>query len=175
MIVFIDETGFSFQALLGSTWAPCGRPPLLRRVSAQRRGFSTIIGLTLAGRIFKQHQRGSIRSPHVLRFLRHVLRHQATPLIVVWDRASIHRAKIVTTFLAEHPQLDVEWLPKCAPELNPEELCHGNVKARIRNLTPKTVTEYRQHVDRGFARLRQRPDLLLGFCRHAQLHVNQLW
>jgi hypothetical protein len=30
-------------------------------------------------------------------------------------------------------------------------------------------------VDRGFARLRQRPDLILGFFRHAGLSVTQLW
>src|SRR5215204_1632421 len=35
-VVFVDETGHSFLARLGTTWAPVGRPPVLRRVSKRR-------------------------------------------------------------------------------------------------------------------------------------------
>src|ERR671916_672433 len=52
--MFVDETGFSFRAKTGSTWAPRGQTPVLRRVS-QRRAFSTVIGLTLSGRLYKRH------------------------------------------------------------------------------------------------------------------------
>jgi hypothetical protein len=54
VIVFIDETGFSFQIDAGTTWAPRGRTPELRRVS-RRRQVSTAIGLTTAGGIYKKH------------------------------------------------------------------------------------------------------------------------
>jgi transposase len=77
-------------------------------------------------------------------------------------------------FLAEHPELDVEWLPKYAPDLNPEEGCHGNVKGRLSNATPETEEEIRPQADRGFARLRRRPDILLGFFHHAGLRVKRL-
>lgn len=49
---FVDETGFSFRAKTGTTWAPKGQTPVLRRVS-KRRALSTVIGLTLSGRIYK--------------------------------------------------------------------------------------------------------------------------
>jgi hypothetical protein len=55
---------------------------------------------------------------------------------LVWDRAPIHRSKKVTVYLAEHPEIVVEWLPPYAPEINPEEFCHGNVKQQIKNATP---------------------------------------
>src|SRR5690348_17298510 len=35
-VVFVDETGHTFLARLGTTWAPRGRPPVLRRVSQRR-------------------------------------------------------------------------------------------------------------------------------------------
>ena len=35
-------------------------------------------------------------------------------------------------YLAEHSAIHVEWLPPCAPDINPEEFCHGNVKARMK-------------------------------------------
>ena len=95
--------------------------------------------------------------------------------ILVWDRAPIHRSKKVTVYLAEHPEIVVEWLPPYAPEINPEEFCHGNVKQQIKNATPVDKYELLTIVNRGFARLRHRPDLILSFFRHAGLSVKQLW
>jgi transposase len=69
----------------------------------------------------------------------------------------------------------VEWLPPYAPELNPEEYCHGNVKQRLKNATPANALQICRMLDRGFARLRRRPDLLLSFVHEAGLTVKQLW
>lgn len=95
-------------------------------------------------------------------------------MILIWDRLQVHRSKPVKSFLAEHPEIDVEWLPAYAPELNPEEDCHGNIKQHMRNATPETEAEIRLQADRGFARLRRRPDLLLSFFRNAGLRVKRL-
>lgn len=105
--------------------------------------------------------------------LEHMLRHIAGPVILIWDRFAPHRSRVVAAFLAEHPRVSVEWLPSYAPQLNPEEYCHGNVKERLRNATPNSVEELCQHVDRGFARLRRRPELLVSFFRHAGLLINK--
>ena len=176
MIVFIDEVGFSFLARLGSTWAPRGQPPLLRRIGSQRRELSTIVGLSLSGRIHKQHFTKAICAADVVMFLLHLLQQHRQRLLVVLDRAGIHTAGLVSDFReTQAAVISVEWLPTCAPELNPEENCHGNVKTQLRNLTPHTARELRHYVDRGFARLRRRPDLLLAFFHHAGLAVKQLW
>jgi hypothetical protein len=73
------------------------------------------------------------------------------------------------------PEIIVEWLPPYAPEINPEECCHRNVKERVKNATPEMREELRVMVDDGFARLRNRPDSILGFIHHAGLSVKQLW
>ncbi len=72
-------------------------------------------------------------------------------------------------------EIIVEPLPKYAPERNPEELCHGNVKRHLKNATPSDTLQVRQLLDRGFARLRRRPDMLLRFIHRAGLVVKQLW
>jgi transposase len=96
-------------------------------------------------------------------------------LLIIWDRASIHRSRETRAYLKTQAELSVEHLPAYAPELNPEELCHGNVKAHLKNVTPDTTDEVCAMLDRGFARLRRRPDLLYRFIRHAGLVVKQLW
>jgi hypothetical protein len=54
VIVFIDETGFSYQLEAGTTWAPRGQTPVRKRVS-KRRQVSTAIGLTTSGEVYQKH------------------------------------------------------------------------------------------------------------------------
>jgi transposase len=173
VILFIDETGFSYQLGADTTWAPRGQTPVQKRVS-KRRQVSTAIGLTTSGRIYKDHFDHAIHGEDMVKHLEH-LRHRIDgPMIIVWDGLQVHRSGPVKSFLADHPEVSVERLPSYAPELNPEEECHGNVKQGMRNSAPETEAEIREQANRGFARLRRRPDLLLGFFRHAGLRVKRL-
>ena len=139
-IVFVDETGFSFRSRVGLTWAPIGQTPVLRRVS-KRRELSTMVGLTLSGRILKRNFKHAIKGPDAVVFLGHLRRHLQRPLLVVWDRLAAHRSKEVKKYRASHPEISIEWLPPYAPDLNPEEGCHGNVKEHLLNSAPENEEE----------------------------------
>ena len=172
--MFVDETGVSFRAKTGTTWAPKGQTPVLRRVS-KRRALSTVVGLTLSGRIYKRHFAHAISGEDIVATLHHFQRYLPGPLSIIWDRLNAHRAMVVKADVEAHPEIEVHWLPPYAPDLNPEEGCHGHVKQHLRNAVLTSVNDLREDVNRGVARLRRRPDLILGFFRHAQLNVNQLW
>lgn len=146
---------------------------MLKRVS-KRRVLSTAIGLCLSGRIYKRHFERAIRGPDSVTFLKHLGRQVGGPMIVIWDRLQAHRSKEVKAYVAGRRDLIMEWLPPYAPDLNPEEGCHGNVKQGMKNAVPESVEEIRRHADRGFARLRHRPDLILGFFHHAGYRVRRL-
>lgn len=173
--MFLDEFGSSYRERLGTTWAVRGKRPVIKRTDADRRVLSSISVLTLAGHIYTQHVDGSIDSKLIIKMLKHLLRYMPEGFVVIWDGASIHRSKVTKAFLAGHREIAVESLPPYAPEINPEEYSHGNVKACNRNSTPANKTEMRQQLDKGFRRLRRRQDLLLAFVRHAGLTVKQLW
>lgn len=132
------------------------------------------MALTLSGRIYKRHFEGSIKSEQVIEALQHLQRHVPGKIILIWDRARIHLSRKVQSYLSNHPEICVQLLPPYAPELNPEEYCHGNVKQGLKNARPLHKTEMRSMLDRGFARLRQRPDLLLSFFHAAGLSVRKL-
>lgn len=100
---------------------------MLKRVS-KRRVLSTAIGLCLSGRIYKRHFGRAIRGPDSVTFLRHLRRQIGGPMVVIWDRLQAHRSKEVKAYLAGHRDVMIERLPPYAPDLNPEEGCHGNVK-----------------------------------------------
>lgn len=132
-------------------------------------------GLTISGKIFKKHFKGSVNAAKLLQGLEHFRRQLHGPCIVIWDRSRSHRSKRVKEYLAAHSEIQIEYLPGYAPEINPEEFCHGNVKRAIKNAVFLSTPEIRQSLDRGFARLRKRPDILLGCFHHAGLVLNRLW
>lgn len=159
---------------MATTWARRGKRPLFRRVTKERRALSTAVALTLSGKIYKRHFEGSVNSKKLIETLEHVRRHIPGKFILIWDRARIHRSKITKAYLQNHPDIRIEELPAYAPELNPEEYCHGNVKQALKNAHPACKKEMRSLLDRGFARLRRRPDLLLSFFHAAGLSVRKL-
>jgi len=132
-------------------------------------------GFTISGRIYKRHFDGSINAEKLLVGLEHLVRHIKGPFILIWDRSRAHRGYVVNAFLEKHPEIHLKYLPAYAPELNPEEYCHGNVKRRMKNAILHSKTEIRSTLDQGFSRLRKRPDILLGCFQHAGLKLNQLW
>jgi len=134
-----------------------------------------MVGLTISGNIYKRHFDGSIDKEKLIVGLEHFRRNIKRPFIIIWDQSRTHKAKIVKAYLKEHPEIHVEYLPAYAPELNPEEYCHGNVKRRLNNAIFRSVSEIRHSLDLGFSRLRKRPDILLGCFQHAGLNLKQLW
>lgn len=144
-------------------------------MTKERRAISTAVALTLSGKIYKKHFEGSVNSENLVVAVEHM--RVQTPnrkIILIWDRARIHKSKVVQSYLKQHPEIVIEELPAYAPQLNPEEYCHGNVKQRLKNACPKTKEEIRSMLNLGFARLRRRPDLILSFFHAAGLSVRQL-
>jgi transposase len=116
-----------------------------------------------------------MKSDDVIVALDHLRQFMPDGFVLICDHARIHTSETTLRYFFEHPEIIVEPLPKYAPELNPEEYCHGNVKRHLANVTPEDRQQMRRFLDRGFARLRRRPDLLLGFIHAAGLSVRQLW
>jgi transposase len=141
--VFFDEFGCSFLDRLRRTWAPRGQRPVIRRVTSDRRMLTTAVGLTLSGHIYTRYFQGGMKSRDVIVCLQHLLRYLPQGFILICDHASIHTSTETLSFLFEHREIIVEPLPKYAPELNPEEYCHGHVKARLANATPANAKKMR--------------------------------
>ena len=65
---------------------------------------------------------GAIRSPQIIVFLSHLLRHIPGKLLIVWDGLPGHRSRAVWDFVREQRgRIWLEFLPAYAPELNPVE------------------------------------------------------
>lgn len=173
--MFFDEFGYSILERLWHTWAPRDKRPIVHRVTRDRRALTTAVGPTLSGKIYKRYFDGGMDSDDSITALEHLRRFMPEGFILILDRASIHTSEATIRYFWDHPEIVAEPLPPYAPELNPEEYCHGNVKHRLANATANDRHQMRRFLDRGFARLRRRPDLLLSFVHAAGRPVRQLW
>lgn len=114
---------------------------------------------------------GTIRSPQVVEFLEHLLRHIRGKLLVVWDGLRSHRSKLVWEFVRQQKgKLWLEFLPAYAPELNPVEYLWGHWKQHeLPNLCPEDYAELSYEARQALRRMRRRPTLICAFWEQAEL------
>jgi transposase len=168
-IVFVDESGLSERPHRCRTWAPKGQTPVLQ-YHFNWSLLSAIAGVTWWNFYFRLFP-GTIRSPQVVEFLTHLLRHVPGKLLVIWDGSTTHRSKIVRDFVAgQKGRLTLEQLPGYAPELNPVEYLWGYWKHhQLPNLCPKDFGQLSEHARKALRRMRRRPKLVTAFWKQAEL------
>ena len=131
---------------------------------------SAIAGVTWWNFYFRLFP-GAIRSPEVVIFLRHLLRHVPGNLLVIWDGLQSHRSRLVKEFVGlQSGRLEVEFLPAYAPELNPVEYLWGHWKQHeLPNFCPKNFAQLSDHARRALRRMRRRSTLVTAFWKQARL------
>ena len=112
--MYLDEVGFALKGVRRRTWGVRGVTPVVE-LPANWLKLSTIGAITSSGQFFQNTKQGAIRSPDVVRFLRHLLQHVKGEVIVVLDNAGIHRAKHVQAFVQAQERLSLVFLPPYAP------------------------------------------------------------
>jgi DDE superfamily endonuclease len=75
-----------------------GQTPVIR-AALSRDHLSVMGGITPEGKLYLMVQEKAYRGRDVARFLKHLLRHIAGKLLVIWDGAPIHRSKAVQDYL----------------------------------------------------------------------------
>jgi len=114
---------------------------------------------------------GTIRSPQVIEFLSHLLRHIPGKLLIVWDGLTGHRSRLTWEFIRQQRgRLWVEFLPGYAPDLNPVEYLWSHWKQHeLPNFCPQNFGQLSHYARKALRRMRKRPSLLIAFWRQAEL------
>jgi len=167
--VFIDESGLSERPHCCRTWSPKGQTPILQ-YHFNWKHLSAMAGVSWRKFYFRLFP-GSIRSPQVVEFLKHLLRHISGRVLVIWDGLRSHRSRMVSEFVSStNDRLTIEFLPAYAPELNPVEYLWGYWKQHeLPNFCPKNFFELSHHARKALCRMRRRPTLVAAFWKQAEL------
>ena len=139
------------------------------RVPLTRDHLAAIGALTADGRVLMQVQTEAFGGPRVVRFVCHLLRHSAGKLLVIWDGSPIHRAKVVTSFLATEVggRVWLARLPGYAPALNPVEgIWYYLKRVRLGNVCCRSLKEVRYELRLAAATLRHKASVLANLPGH---------
>lgn len=153
------------------TYAPMGQTPILRHLLTYDH-LSVISAITAQGKLYTMAQDHSITGPDVVRFLKHLLRHIPGKLLVIWDGATIHRSRVIKTFLADGAaeRILLERLPGYAPELNPDEGIWNYLKrVELKNVACRNLSHLQVELRKAIARLRHKIDVIQACFVHSGL------
>lgn len=154
------------------TWAPIGQTPVLE-FSFNWQKLSAIAGLTSRSFCFRLHG-GAVRTAQVIAFLGQLRRFLPGKLLIIWDRAQIHRSLRVRHYMETHrKRLAMTYLPAYAPELNPVEYLWAYWKEHeLANFCPKDIWQLGHFASQALRCIRRRtgrPQLIAAFWKQAEL------
>ncbi len=160
------------------TWAPKGQTPILRHRTRSHKKVSAIGALSISphrrrlGLYLHWHPNKNITQDEVILFLRDLLAHLRSNVILVWDRLNAHRSTQVKLWRTAYSRLSIEWFPPYAPELNPMEYVWGYLKYhRLSNHGLLELDEIHAQAKREADEVASRQPLLCSFVHASQLPI----
>jgi len=113
---------------------------------------------------YKQTMTGAL----FLVFLSRLLRSATGKLYLIADRLKAHQSAEVQSWLAAHQeQIEVVWLPRRAPERNPDEYLNNDMKGRVNEEgLPHDKDELRGHIQSFMHRLLHWPAHVIRYFLH---------
>lgn len=163
-ILFADEASVRTDYHAGTTWAPVGQTPVVTS-SAVRHAVKMVSAVGQRGELSFQVHEGSMNAERFIEFLQSLVHDCDTPVFLVVDGSSVHKAKIVTQYVAgTKGGLELFFLPPYSPELNPDEWVNKNVKHdRIARAVPLTRDDLKAVAVEALERLKTCPGIVRGF------------
>ena len=162
-ILFADEASVRTNYHAGTTWAPVGQTPVVTG-SAVRHAVKIVSAIGQRGQLSFQVHEGSMNAERFTEFLESLIHDFDTPIFLVVDGSSVHKANIVKEYVAStQGRLELFFLPPYYPELNPDEWVNKNVKHdRIAKAVPLTRDELKAVAIEALERLKKCPGIVRG-------------
>lgn len=168
VIYFADEAGLRSDFHAGTTWAPCGQPPIVK-ATGRRFGLNLLSAVSLRGDFRFMVHDGSVTATVFREFLSRLMKGAEQPIILVVDGHPIHKAKRVREYVEQQQgRLKLVFLPPYAPQLNPDEQVWGYVKPRVAKQVPETKAEMKRLLIGALRRLQKLPALVKSFFHHPE-------
>jgi transposase len=176
-LMLLDESGLLMAPLRRRSWSLRGHPPQSKEKAGHREKVSIAgaIWLTpLRDRLSFAYQtlvNGYFSNVEVAELLSGALQWLSEPLVVVWDRGSMHKGDPISELVARSKgRLDLEPLPPHAPMLNPLEQVWTWLKYdRLCNFPPRDAHHLNEAVIRELEPLRDDQQRLRNFFHASDL------
>jgi len=162
-----DETGVRSTCQHGRGYAhPCDTPEMV--VSGSRFSVNMISTITSQGKVRWMIYEGKMNAVLFILFLTRLIAGAAKKIFLIVDNLSVHDAAAVEEWLADKKdKIEVFYLPKYAPERNPDEYLNCDIKANINvDGLPKDRPELKGKLRRLMQKLSKLPGRVASYFKH---------
>jgi len=123
-----DETGIRSDHHRGRSYSLRGKTPIIKR-TGQRFGFNMISALSNLGHLKFMVVDGRINSAVFIVFLKRMIKYKRNKIFLIVDNISFHKTKKVSEWIkANRDRIELFYLPRYSPELNPDEYLNQDLK-----------------------------------------------
>jgi transposase len=165
-----DETGLRSGCVVQRGYAPKGQTPELP-VAGSRFSVNMISTVTNQGKVRFMLYEGRMNAARFIEFLGRLLSGAEQKLFLIVDHLSVHHALAVERWVAQRQdRIELFFLPKYAPELNPDEYLNGDVKAGANaHRLPRTRHELKLNLKRYMHKLAKLPARVSSYFQHKKI------
>jgi transposase len=166
---FADETGAALEDQGGRSCAPRGQTPT-REVAGERGRLNVFRSITAEGELFFLLFSGTLTGPRFVGFLEALSEFAGEKVLLIVDRHPAHTSAAVEAWLEAHQaQLELFYLPRYSPELNPDEYLNNDLKQTLSQAPLASgVGQLRETIAGFLQRLTKLPEHVASYFRHPQ-------
>jgi transposase len=164
ILYFEDESGVSLAPVIGKTWAPKGKTPVVR-VSGKRGGVLAMSAISPSGRMCFRLEKRRVNSDVLIEFLNQIgACHRRRKIGIIMDQAPCHIAKKVKSFTDSTKRMKLFHLPPYSPDLNPDEKVWRHMKhVSLKNHQAQNKGQLSRLVLGALRKMQKNPDLTKKF------------
>ena len=131
VIYFGDETGMRSDHQAGTSYAPKGKTPVIKK-TGQRFSLNMISALSNRGHLQFMIIDGRFNSEVFALFLKQMIKYSKRKIYFITDGHPAHKAKKLDEWLTKNKdRIEIIFLPPYSPELNPQEYVNQDVKTNV--------------------------------------------
>lgn len=163
-ILWCDETGIDSNDHVGTGYARVGEPATIE-VSSSPCRMNLISAISNEGDVRFMTYAQTMTAPLFVTFLTKLIAGASHKAYLIVDRHPTHEAGIVEAWLQNHEsQIEMFYLPRRAPELNPVEYLNQDLKSGVNaEKLPEDKKELRSNIQRFMQRLAKLPEHVINF------------
>lgn len=169
-IHWCDETGAGANDHPGRGYARVGRTPEMK-VSGERFRVNLVSTITNQGKLRFMTYTSTLTAAVFLAFLARLLRGARKKIFLLLDRHPAHEAQAVADWVQQRQErIELFWLPRRAPELNPGEYLNNDVKGQVNaGHLPDTKGELESNFQRFMNKLKGLPAHVRSYFQHPEV------
>jgi transposase len=162
-----DQAGLRTDDQRGRGYAPVGETPTLE-VNSQRGRINYMASITAQGLVRFKLYEGRFTSETLIEFMERLVGDASDKIFLILDHHPVHQSDRVQGWIDEHiEQIEVFFLPRYSPELNPAEYLNSDVKQEVHSKPPTfSLEELKELALKQLQKIQQLPERVSSYFKH---------